>query len=310
MATETTIELATLRFDGKRFEGHVLDVECTQELIAYRDLVLECAKSLWRAKYPDRARLPNGFGDGFRLQFDRLDPGSAAVPLQRVRPPLEQGELELGDEFDEAVTLIDQAIAAANTDDLLPDRLPSNVIPLFRKFGRTLRDDEVLFTRGRDSASESAYTTKARARLENWVEATYEDKVDVTGEVRMANVGPGRFALQVRFGEVVVQVEGKYSQEHEARVLGALREHETARLCVRGVGEFGTADRMLKRFARVDEVELAQVMEMAYDDSAPPIWEQLGAIGRSSPEAAWESVPSDLSARIDELVYGHGEGSR
>ncbi len=34
MATETTIELASLRFDGERFAGHSLDVECTQELVA------------------------------------------------------------------------------------------------------------------------------------------------------------------------------------------------------------------------------------------------------------------------------------
>ena len=72
MANDTTIELASLRFDGKRFEDHALDVECTQELTAYRTLVLECAKELWRRKNPGRMRLPRGFEDGFRLEFDRV----------------------------------------------------------------------------------------------------------------------------------------------------------------------------------------------------------------------------------------------
>lgn len=85
MNTDTTFEMSTLRFDGERFEGHALDVECTQELIAYRNLVLECAKSLWRVKYPNRSNLPRGFEKGFRLQFNRLGDGSAVVPLQRVR---------------------------------------------------------------------------------------------------------------------------------------------------------------------------------------------------------------------------------
>lgn len=308
MATDTTIELASLRFDGERFDGHALDVECTQELIAYRDLVLECAKSLWRGKYPDRARLPKGFGEGFRLQFDRLEDGSALVPLQRVRPPLEQGELELGDEFDEAVALIDQAIAAANADDLLPAGLPSNVIPLFRNFGKTLRESEVLFTRARGAANEAAYTERARKRLATWVESTYEDVVDVVGEVRMANVGPGRFLVQVQSGDVSALVEGKYSPTDEAKVLDALHEHHTARLRVRGVGEFSTADRMLKRFARVDHVDLAPAEEPGYDETVAPIWEQLGAIGRSAPDGAWEAVPTDLSVRIDEVVYGSAEG--
>lgn len=304
MALDTTIELASLRFDGERFDGHALDVECTQELIAYRDLVLECAKSLWRIKYPDRARLPKGFGEGFRLQFDRLEPGSAAVPLQRFRPPLEQGELELGDEFGEAAALIDQAIAAANSDDLLPAGLPSNVIPLFRNFGKTLREEETLFTRARGAANEAAYTARARTRLANWVGATYEDVVDVVGEVRMANVGPGRFALQVQVGEIAVLVDGKYSPADEAKVLAALHEHQTARLRVQGIAEFGTSDRTLKRFARVDHVDLAPSEEPAYDESVTPIWEQLGTIGRSAPADAWDAVPADLSVRIDEVVYG------
>ena len=101
MANETTIALASLRFDGKRFGGHALDVECTQELIAYRSLILECAKELWRRKNPGRVRLPKGFEDGFRVQFDRIDEGSAVVPLRRVRES-PQAELDLGDEFDEA----------------------------------------------------------------------------------------------------------------------------------------------------------------------------------------------------------------
>ena len=168
MAAENTVELASLRFDRKRFENHALDVECTQELIAYRTLVLECAKELWRRKNPNRVRLPRGFEDGFRLEFDRVDSGSAVLPLRRVRD-LVQGELDHGDDFDDAAQLIDAAIAAADRDDLLPERLPANVIPLFRDFGRSLRPDEILFTRARQSNEEAAYTPKARARLAAWL---------------------------------------------------------------------------------------------------------------------------------------------
>lgn len=87
MDDRTSIEL--LRSDGKRLEGHAIDVDCTQELVAYRTIILECAKELWRRKHPDRLRLPSGFEDGFRLQFDRGEEGSAVVPLQRVRDPVQ-----------------------------------------------------------------------------------------------------------------------------------------------------------------------------------------------------------------------------
>lgn len=309
MSATNTFELASLRFDGERFAGHALDVECTQELIAYRNLVLECAKALWRRKYPDRTRLPKGFEGGFRLQFDRLDEGSAIVPLRRVRV-FEQGELDLGDEFDEAAELIDRAITAADVDDLLPSELPTHVIPLFREFGKTLRDDEVLFTRARRTKVEAAYTVKARRVLVEWLGPSYEDKVDVVGEVRMANVGPSRFALQIEQAGAPVLVDGKFAPEQEARVLQALNEHRTVRLRVVGIGEFATADRLLKRFVRIDDVRLASSEALQYDDSVPPIWEELGAIGRSAPPGAWDAVPSDLSVRIDEVVYGSGAGGK
>jgi hypothetical protein len=66
------------------------------------------------------------------------------------------------------------------------------------------------------------------------------------------------------------------------------------------------AVRTLKKIVRVDHVEPAAAGEGAFDESAPPIPEQLGAIGRSAPKEAWEVVPSDLSTRIDEVVYGSG----
>ncbi len=304
MATDT-IDLASLRFDGKRFEGHALDVECTQELIAYRNLIVECAKELWRRKYPDRARLPKGFDEDFRLQFNRLEDGSAVVPLQRVFMG-DQSKLDWGnlDEFDEAADLIDAAIAAANGDELLPDGLPSNVIPLFRDFGKSLRDDEVLFTRSRHGSIEAAYTAKARKRLIEWVGPTYEDAVDVIGEVRMANVGPGTFSLQLDGTEILVS--GRFSHEQESEVLEALRNHRSVRLRVQGIAEFVTSDRQIKRFSRVDKVVPAALADFSFDETAVPIWEQLTAIGESAPEGTWDNVPKDLSMRIDEIVYRRG----
>lgn len=301
MATETTIDLASLRFDGERFSGHALDVDCVQELIAYRNIILECAKELWRRKHPDRVRLPKGFEDGFRLQFDRVDEGSAVVPLQRV-VPTEQGELDWGnlDEFDEAAELVDAAISAANSDQLLPEALPANVVLLFREFGKTLRDDEVLYTHARHGTAEASYSVKARKCLSEWVGPSYEDVVDVVGEVSMANVR-GTFSLTLQ--ETGNIVSGRFSAEQEERVLEALRNHRVARLRVAGVGEFGTHDRVIKRFVRIDDVQPSSVSDVTFVENVPAIWEQLTALGESAPKGTWDNVPTDLSVRIDELIY-------
>ena len=305
MAIDADRWLASLRFDGRRFDTHALDVECTQELLAYRDLVLECAKELWRRGHPERPRLPKKFEAGFRLEFDHVGSGSTVIPLRRARDEL-QAPLELDDEFDDAAMLIDAAIIAAGNDDLLPERLPSNVIPLFRTFGRTLAADEVLFLRARGSKQEAPYTAKARSRLAEWVEPTYEDTVSLIGEVRMAYIGPGAFKLQVDGGGVV---DGRFGLDQEVLVLDGLRNHESVRLRVVGTAEFSVRDRQIKRLLVIRHIGLAPTSEPAYDETAAPIWEQLVAIGAQAPQGAWEVVPDDLSMRIDEVVYWQG-GSR
>ena len=80
----TTIPLASLRFDGERFADHALDVDCVGELQAYKRLVMECAKELWRRAHPDYERLPKGFEDKLTLTFTELAPGSAVIPLRRA----------------------------------------------------------------------------------------------------------------------------------------------------------------------------------------------------------------------------------
>jgi len=303
---ETTIPLATLRFDGRRFRNHALDVECTQELIGYRNLILECAKELWHKKHPDRERLPKGFEDGFRIEFDRIENGSATIPLRRVLSS-PQGGLDWGtlDEFDEAAELIDAAISAANTDRLLPAEFPANIIPLFREFGKTLAVDEVLFTKSRHAEAEATYDAKARKCLADWVGPTYEDVVDVVGEVRMANVGQGAFSLLI--AETGALVPGRFLPAQEDLVLEALRDHREARMRVNGVGEFGTTDRALKRFVKIESVALPLDEKSSYDTTAIPIWEQLASLGESAPAGTWDAVPTDLSTRIDDYIYRRKE---
>lgn len=301
MHGEHSQEIASLRFDGERFRHHALDVDCTRELVAYRDLVLECAKALWRRRNPDRVRLPKGFEDGFRLQFSEIREGSTVVPLRRVQFA-EQGELDIGNDFDAAAVLIDRTIAAADSDDLLPAELPPAVIPLFREFGRSLRDDETVFTHARHSEQPAAWTARARQRLADWSGPTYEDSVEIVGEVRMVNVGPGQFSMHA--SDTDQQIGGRFAPEHEAVVLEALRLHRSVRLRVQGVGEFDAADGRLRRFQRVDEVSVVPTEEGDYDDSVPPIWQQIEALGRAAPSDTWDNLPDDLSTRIDEVVYG------
>ncbi len=299
-----TIPLASLRFDGERFVDHALDVDCVGELTAYKRLVMECAKELWRRAHPDYERLPKGFEEKLTLQFAEVIPGSAVVPLRRVVMH-EQPTLDFDDEFDQAAALIDEAIVAADADELLPSALPRNVIPLFRDFGRSLRDSETLFIQSRHRSTAAPYTAKARLRLADWTEATYEDVVDAIGEVNMANVRGGAFELTVAQGQP--PVKGKFTEAQEGEVLNALQSHATTRLHVKGVGEFSQSDRQLRKLLRVDSVAAASTTEVAYVEGAKPIWETLAELGASVPDEVWEKVPTDLAKRLDHYLYSSNE---
>lgn len=302
----TTTLLATLKFDGKRFEHHALDVDCVGELAAYKKLVLECAKELWRRDNPDRERLAKGFEERFMLQFSEITEGSAAVPLYRVETR-EQGELDLGqgDEFDQAAKLIDEAVHAADKGERLPATFPKNVIPLFRDFGKSLRDDETLFLQARHRDTPASYTSRARRCLAEWTDACYEDRIDVIGEVSMANIRGGAFELLLDANQP--PVKGRFSETQETQVLQALHDHRTARLRVQGIGEFSRSDRLLRKFVSIDAVSVAPADRDAFVEGAKPIWETIAEIGASAPDEAWAEVPSDLSKRLDHYLYQENE---
>ena len=299
-----TIPLASLRFDGERFADHALDVDCVGELAAYKRLVMECAKELWRRAHPDYERLPKGFEERLTLRFAEVTPGSTVVPLRRVVVQ-EQPLLDFDDEFDQAAALIDEAIVAADGDELLPTALPRNVIPLFRDFGRSLFESETLFVQSRHRAAAAPYTAKARRRLAEWTEATYEDVVDATGEVNMANVRGGAFEMTLLAGQQAVK--GKFTEVQEAEVLAALQSHATTRLRVQGVGEFSQSDRQLRKLLRVDFVAAATTTEPAFVEGIKPIWETLAELGASVPDDVWNKVPTDLAQRLDHYLYSSNE---
>ena len=136
--------------------------------MAYRKLVLECAKEL--ASQPARTRtLAQGLGRRAptRLRSHRRRLGGGAA--RRVYETTDAVHFELLDDaFAQAAELIEEAIAAAHAEGLLPAAPPANVVPLFRDFGRTLRDDEDLYLKARGRQVGARNSAKARQRVADW----------------------------------------------------------------------------------------------------------------------------------------------
>ena len=189
MARAQIRELTTLRFDGPRFEDHGLEIDILPELIAYKRLLLETTKELWRRNHPSRKQLPKNFEDSISIKFFELGKGSTTIPLMReLRFEDDELPLIIEDELDKAAVIIEASIEAAAQDRPMPENLPRLVLPQFAQFGKTLAEEDSIFARARKRATEVRYTSKVRQRIISFLEPVYEDVIDITGEVRLADL--------------------------------------------------------------------------------------------------------------------------
>lgn len=298
---DKTRDLTTLRFDGPRFDDHGLDLDVLPELMAYKALLVETAKSLWRAQHPDRERLPKGFEASLSIKFYGLTEGSTGVPLKRVIPE-DRGNLSLlEDELDQAADLLESTIERAGAGQSLPAELPKNVIPLFDDFGRTLQASEAIGIRSVRRSAEVRYTQEVKARLIRVAEGDYEDSVDIVGEIRAADVDGFSFALREGDGN---KVRGVFAPEQEVLFTEALRDHAERRLRVIGVGEFSGSTGQLRSIRKVTDLRPAAVEGHKYDTSVRPIWETLSDISSQVPNEEWDKLPRDGARNFRRYLYG------
>src|SRR5262245_13719100 len=226
--------ITVLRFDGPRFSDHGLDVDVLPEIVAYKRLLQETAKEIWRREHPGRQRLPKFFEETISLKFFRLEAGSTGVPLVREITSAQYPLLD--DELEKAASLLERTIRTAHRDALVPKDLPKPVIPLFGQLGITLRPEEHLFVQaGPNAAGSACFNHQVRGRILRWAAEPYFDAVDVVGEVRATDLDGQRFALRLTDGH---KLAAHFEPEQEQTVLEALGEHSNVRVRVLGRGEF------------------------------------------------------------------------
>lgn len=280
-------------FKGKRFDDGHLDVDVAPELKAYRDLVIEVAKSLWLRENSERQRLPRQFDRQFQLRLSELSKGSAEATLSRNGPAKKQLHL-LGEEdvFARAMRLVEESLMAASKAEALPAAFPRTALARFRRWGNSLSDDERIEIRRPNGAALATYDTSTRATLLDRIDTSYEDEADEVGYVLATSIRAGRFELyrDLDSGEGVVVPLDK---EYEDRVLKALQQHDEVRLRVKGVGAFA-ADGALVRFTRVERVN-----ELDQEVSNESLWSRLEALTESVPNEAWDVLAPDSAERHD-----------
>lgn len=296
-------EVARLHFKGKRFRDHALDLSALGELRQFQKMVAETAKALWRKANPSK-NLPRHFENRTRLCLREIREGSAAAPLEVYIEEPEQGELWEPEpvEVNEAIDLVYRVFGAVHDDTPIPEEFPKELLPDYAKWGQGLADDEVLEF-GPPGKAAARVTAKDREHLAAMAEPPYEDEVDVTGQVLEADVRQKRFQLWL---DDKTGVRVSFTDVQEAEVTTALKDHEAARLRVKGRGEF-SAQGTLQRVIAVDDLMLVRAEDPPFDAHAPAIEDVLSDLAKDVPEEEWDMLPSDLTDKLDDYLYGASE---
>jgi hypothetical protein len=298
--------LVRQRFLGVRFEDHGLDLDVVPELLLFKTLIIEVAKDLWRKKNPGTERLTGNFEDRFQVKMFAIQGGSVTVPFERlyVSPEDSFAMIPSEDEFDEAVDLITQSINAVNGGNRLPSGISRRVLPYFAQLSdHLLADETMIFLAGR-SSKESQFSGLTKKLFKNRIAADFEDEVVLRGELRSVNLDNRMFTLRM---DDETKVLGKFSDDQEPLVTGALRDHSTSRVEIHGTALFEGSTGDLSRIERVSSLEILPVS--ATSSQRRPIWEVADDIGKTIPEEEWDQLPEDASSNLNHYLYGSGRKS-
>ncbi len=130
---------------------------------------------------------------------------------------------------------------------------------------------------------------------------SYEDLIDKTGEIRMADIDGRNFILRINDGS---KFSGKFVAEQENAITAALSEHETRRVRIKGLAEFSRDTGNIKRILRVDEVKVIEANAIEYDPDERPVWEIAEELAATVPAEKWTRIPPDLARHHKHYLYG------
>ncbi len=132
----------------------------------------------------------------------------------------------------------------------------------------------------------------------------YNETVEITGEVRAADLDRASFVLRLDDGTRVVC---RFQPELEPIIIEALREHFHRRLRVRGSGEFALPERRLKNITSIEDLSIDNGSANTDRPAARggrPIWEVFDDVMKDLPAEELNKLPADGAENHDHYIYG------
>lgn len=234
------------RLDGARFDGHSIPLELLKDFAALEEMLIEVAKWKFRQAHPDNKRVQRNFSKGLELHLAGVEKGSAKPDIVLTFSGLFPAENAVY--FEQALTEIIEAIASA-WQGVTP-KLPANLLSYFDRFGRGLREGEVMeFTR---EGGIVRFNPEVRKRLIRSSQVdVWTEEVALRGRISEADQARRSFELELRDG---TKLKAPLNDQHLGAVLDVFRDYSLgAYVLIQGVAKKDRQDH-LKEFETVEHV--------------------------------------------------------
>jgi hypothetical protein len=271
-----TVEFATLIFQGTRFDQARMPVDALPELSAYRALVLSVARALFQDENPKRIRVPKGFDAGFQLFLERVEDGHSVVDV--ISRTTHEAHL-FGDVFDRARDVVEEGIRAASGGAPMPPILTRGALPRFSLFGRSLLPTERIIVGKPQTTGGAIYDRGVREAILRLSKTSYEDNVDLVGEICEADKIKSDF-------EFITTDGARIPVNPSPLVSDAVRHmFYSNKVRLRGTGLMDP-NGIIQRVIDIDDLEESESDEAATQSGCPtPIAEQVESLAKL--ETGW-----------------------
>lgn len=247
------------RFVGARFADHTIPLELLKDLAVLEEFLVAVAK--WKfVQDNSRVRTPKGFTAPLNLALSAVNRGSAmpAIAIEYTDPASGLFPAANEDYFFRAAEAIGNAIDAAEHGGDITSYLPTNLLGYFDRFGRGLREGEILeFFPGRERPARLTKLTRRRLLLASENEVL-TDETTLRGLVSELDMDKMSFELQTASGRKII---AHLDAIHLDVILEAMNGYRSGvKVSVSGIGRFDRHER-LNSFDMIEDAAIIESID-------------------------------------------------
>ena len=236
-----TTDFLELRLVGDRFEAHTVPFEVLRDFVGLEELLVELARRIHLKDHPERQRAARGLREHFQIGLAQVAPGSARLKIVRLR----HDELALADVFDQAKNVALAAMCAVSLNQPTPPDFPTDLFPLFERFGKSLKADEGVEFPAEDARPVFTYDQKLRRHLIlRSGKKSYTEPLEIRGSIIEINDQAATFTLREPDGETHKSIS--YEAHWRDKVIKSMKERAFTRVLLQATGVYDGSEQLTR----------------------------------------------------------------